>query len=59
MDTPHTVEPSISQKRLPLTWTHLNMKARDATTLTTPKMPVRNNDAETEVKPADMKITGP
>jgi hypothetical protein len=34
------------------------MKAVAETTLTTPKTPVRNREDETEVNPADMKMTG-
>ena len=51
------VEPRISQKRLPLTKTNFSMKARDETTLTTPKTPARNSEVDIEVKPAEKKIT--
>jgi hypothetical protein len=36
----------------------MNMKATAETSFTTPKIPVRNNDDETVVKPADMNMTG-
>jgi hypothetical protein len=34
------------------------MNAAAETNLMTPKIPVRNRDEDTEVNPADMKITG-
>jgi hypothetical protein len=58
MDIPQTKEPNLSQKRLPLSLTNRNMKAMAESNFTTPKIPVRNSDDDTEVKPADMKITG-
>lgn len=58
METPHTAEPSLSQKRLPFILTKMNMNAIAETSFTTPKMPVRKREEETDVKPADMKITG-
>jgi hypothetical protein len=58
IDIPQTKEPNLSQKRFPLIWTNKNMKAIAEINLTTPKIPVRNKDEETEVNPADIKITG-
>ena len=58
IEAPHTLVPSINQKRLPLMKTNLKVKARAETSLTRPKIPARKRDAETEVKPEDMKITG-
>jgi hypothetical protein len=34
------------------------MNAVAETTFTTPKIPVKNRDEDTDVNPADMKITG-
>jgi hypothetical protein len=58
MEMPQIAEPSLSQKRLVLVFTKMNMKAIAETSLTMPKMPVRKREEETDVKPADMKITG-
>ncbi|CAL3970808.1 unnamed protein product [Diplocarpon coronariae] len=48
MDSPHRVEPSRSQRRLPLTRTNPNMNATADRSFTSPKMPVRRRDDETE-----------
>ena len=51
-------EPSLSQKRFVFVLTKTNMNAMAETSFTTPKMPVKKREEETDVKPADMKITG-
>lgn len=58
MDIPQTREPNLSQKRFPLILTNINIKAIAEINLTTPKMPVKKSEEDTEVKPADIKITG-
>lgn len=58
MDTAQTPDPSLSQNRLSLLLMHRNMNARADASLTSPKMPVRNKEEDTEVKPADWKIMG-
>jgi len=58
MDSPQMAEPSFSQNRLPLIWTKTNIKDNADNSLTTPKMPVRNSEEDTEVNPADINIVG-
>jgi hypothetical protein len=58
MQTPQSEEPSRSQNLFPLILTKTNMNAIADRSLTTPNTPVKKRDEETEVKPADMKITG-
>ncbi len=58
IETAQSDDPKSSQKRFPLIRTKMNMKATAETSFTTPKIPVRNNDDETVVKPADMNMTG-
>ena len=48
----------MSQNLLPRMRTNTNMKVMADASLTRPKMPVRNNEEEAEVKPAVRKITG-
>ena len=48
----------MSQNLLPLILTKTNMNAIADSNLTTPNTPVKKRLEETEVKPADMKITG-
>lgn len=50
--------PSFNQNRLPRMRTKTNINAVAETNLTRPKRPVKNNDDETDVKPADIKMTG-
>ena len=58
IEKPQTPEPSFSQNRFPRSRTKMNMKERAERTLMMPKIPVRKREDETEVKPADMKMTG-
>jgi hypothetical protein len=58
IEIPQADEPSRSQKRFPLMCTNININAIAERSLTTPKIPVRKRDDETEVNPADMKMTG-
>ena len=58
MQTPQSDEPSRSQNLFPLILTKTNINARADRSLTTPNTPVKKRDEETEVNPADMKITG-
>ena len=55
---PQSDEPSSSQNLFPRILTKTNMNAIAERSLTTPNTPVKKRDEETEVKPADMKITG-
>ena len=52
------VEPRISQKRLPLTRTNMNMNRVAERTLTRPKTPVRRSIEEVDVKEAERKMEG-
>lgn len=58
MEIPQMAEPSLSQKRFPFILTKTNMNAMAETSFTMPKMPVRKREEDTDVKPADMNITG-
>lgn len=58
IDMPQTKEPSFNQNRLPRILTKTNMNAVAETSFTRPNSPVRKRDDETDVNPADMKITG-
>jgi hypothetical protein len=58
MAMPQTRLPSLSQNLLPRRRTNRNMKDTAETSFTRPKIPVRKREEETDVKPADMKITG-
>ena len=58
IQTPQRDEPSRSQNLFPLILTKTNINAIAERSLTTPNTPVKKRDDETEVKPADMKITG-
>lgn len=54
----HNAEPSFNQNLFPFILTKTNMNAMAESSFTIPKIPVRKRDDETDVKPADMKITG-
>lgn len=58
MLAPHSADPSRSQNLFPFMRTKTNMNAMAENNLTRPKTPVRNSEAETVVKPADINITG-
>lgn len=58
MLAPHSADPSNSQNLFPFMRTKTNMNAIAENNLTKPKTPVKKSEAETVVKPADMKITG-
>lgn len=58
IQAPQSDEPSRSQNLFPLILTKTNINAIAERSLTTPNTPVKKRDEETEVKPADMKITG-
>jgi hypothetical protein len=58
IQTPQSDEPSRSQNLFPLILTKTNINAIADRSLTTPNTPVKKRDEETEVNPADMKITG-
>jgi hypothetical protein len=58
MQTPHIVDPSKSQNLFPFIRTKTNINATAEKSLTKPKIPVRNSEDETDLKPADIKITG-
>lgn len=58
MDIAHSAEPSMSQNLFPLIRMKMNMKAIADKSFTTPKTPVKKRDEDTDVNPADMKMTG-
>ena len=58
IETAHRPEPNISQNRLPCIRIKTNMKAMADKSFTTPKIPVKKRDEDTDVNPADMKMTG-
>lgn len=58
MLTPQSTLPKSNQNLFPLTFTKTNMKAIAESNLTTPKTPVRKSEEETDLNPAEIKITG-
>jgi len=58
IEAAHRADPSKSQNLFPFIFTNTNINAIAERSFTTPNTPVKKRDEETEVNPADMKITG-